>query len=297
MVNFMRKIYVCIFVIMLIILIVLSGCVKKEEINEENKFKIVTSFYPLYIMTLNITDGIEDVTVSNMTDNNVGCLHNYSLQAKDLKKLSRADLFITNGLGIETFLDKIKEEYKGLEIIETSTVELDLIKDSEGINGHIWNDLDNYIEQVEVILNTLCAENPENTEKYTENAENYMKKLNILKQNSYMAKEKKTVISCNEALAYILNDVNVQTLEVYTEHEESALSSEKLKEVIEEAKQSNVKAIFIEKNDDRKVAELLEKETGAEIYELDASLTGNMDKDAYINAMTNNYKILRECLE
>ena len=118
MVNFMRKIYVCIFVIMLIILIVLSGCVKKEEINEENKFKIVTSFYPLYIMTLNITDGIEDVTVSNMTDNNVGCLHNYSLQAKDLKKLSKADLFITNGLGIETFLDKIKEEYKGLEIIE-----------------------------------------------------------------------------------------------------------------------------------------------------------------------------------
>ena len=112
-----------------------------------------------------------------------------------------------------------------------------------------------------------------------------------------MAKEKKTVISCNEALAYILNDVNVQTLEVYTDHEESALSSEKLKEVIEEAKQSNVKAIFIEKNDDRKVAELLEKETGAEIYELDASLTGNMDKDAYINAMTNNYKILRECLE
>ena len=77
MVNFMRKIYVCIFVIMLSILIVLSGCVKKEEINEENKFKIVTSFYPLYIMTLNITNGIEDVTVSNMTDNNVGCLHNF----------------------------------------------------------------------------------------------------------------------------------------------------------------------------------------------------------------------------
>lgn len=297
MVNFMKKLYICIFVLMLMILIVLTGCANRNQLDEEGKYKIVTSFYPIYIMTLNLTDGIENVEVSNMTDKNVGCLHNYNLQSGDLKKLSKADMFIMNGLGIETFIDKIKDEYKNLDIIDTSTVELNLVKDSEGINGHVWNDVSNYIEQLDVILNSLCAENPENTSKYTENAEKYMEKLNILKQNAYISNTKETVISCNESLAYMLNNANLNVIDVYTDHEESALSSEKLKDVIEKAKQNNVKAIFIEKNDDEKIAEIIKKETGANIYKLDANLNGDNDKDAYINAMTNNYKILRDCLE
>ncbi len=294
----MKKIYLCVFVIILIILIILAVVyANKNELNEEDKFKIVTSFYPLYIMTLNITDGVDNVSVSNMTNNNVGCLHNYNLQTSDLKTLSKADLFIMNGLGIEMFADKIKEEYPNLEIIDTSTVQLDLIQDSEGLNGHVWNDLDNYIEQVEVVLNSLCAENPENTEKYTLNAEAYMQKLNLLKQNSYIAKEGTTVVSCNEALAYLLNDVGIKFIEVYTDHEQSALSSENLSKVIDEVKEKNIKVIFIEKNDDRKTAEIIANETGAQIYELDANLSGDMNKDAFINSMTNNYNILKDCLE
>lgn len=284
-------------IIILVAFVALTGCTKKEEISEENKYKIVASFYPIYIMALNITDGIESAQLSNMANNNVGCLHNYSLQSADLKKLSKANMFIMNGLGIETFTDKIKKEYPNLEVIDTSTVNLDLIKDSEGINGHVWNCVDNYIEQVEVILNSLCAENPENTARYTENAEKYMAKLNLLKQNSYIANEGTEVVSCNEALAYLLNDVGIKFIEVYSDHEESAMSSEKMKEVIDEVKQKQIKAIFIEKNDNRKIAELISNETGAQIYELDANLSGDMDKDAYINSMANNYKILRECLE
>lgn len=294
----MKKLYLCVFVIVLIILIILAVVYcNKNELSENDKFEIVTSFYPLYIMTLNITDGIDNVSVSNMTNNNVGCLHNYTLQTSDLKTLSKADLFIMNGLGIEMFTDKISEEYPNLEIIDTSTIELDLIRDSEGLNGHVWNDIDNYIEQVEVILNSLCAEDPENTEKYTANAEAYMQKLNLLKQNSYIAKEGTTVVSCNEALAYLLNDVGLDFIEVYTDHEQSALSSENLSKVIDEAKEKNVKAIFIEKNDDRKTAEIIANETGAIIYELDANLSGEMNKDAFINSMTNNYNILKDCLE
>lgn len=293
----MKKLFVFIFLIMLIILIVLTGCTKQNNISEDDKFKIVTSFYPLYIMALNITDGIDDVSVTNMASSSVGCLHNYTLQASDLKTLSKSDMFIMNGLGIETFVDKIRKEYPNLEQINTSTTQLDLIKDSEGINGHVWNSLDNYIAQVEVILNSLCAENPENTAKYTDNTEKYMAKLNKLKQNAYLAKECTTVVSCNESLAYLLNDASIKFIEVYSDHEQSALSSEKLSNVIDEMKQKNVKVIFIAKGDNRKTAELIAQETGAKIYELDANLTGEMDKDAYINTMTSNYNILKDCLE
>lgn len=282
---------------MLIILIILAGCTKKVNLADDDKYKIVTSFYPMYIIALNITDGIDDVLLTNMTDNNIGCAHNYTLQTEDLKQLSKANMFIMNGLEVESFVDKIRTEYGNLELIDTSTVEMKLIKDSHGINGHVWNSIDNYVEQVEAVLNGLCAGNPENTDKYTDNAEKYMAKLNKLKQARYIAKEGTTVISCNEALAYMLNDSKIDVIEVYSDHENSALSTETLSNVIKEAKSKNVKTIFIAKGDDRKTAEIIANEIGATIYELDANITGAQNKDAYINSMTNNYKILKEGLE
>ena len=267
------------------------------NLTEENKYKVITSFYPMYIIALNITDGVDTVSVSNMTDNNIGCLHNYTLQAKDLRELSKASMFIMNGLEVKTFVDKIRTEYENLEVIDTSTVEMRLIQDSHGINGHVWNSIDNYIAQVDAVLNGLCAGNPENTKLYTENAEKYMAKLNKLKQEQYIAKEGISAISCNEALAYMLNDSKIDVIEVYSDHEQNALSTEELSNVIKEAKQKNVKAIFIAKGDNRKTAEIIAGEIGAKIYELDANLSGPENKDAYINNMINNYKILKECLE
>lgn len=293
----MKKVCIGIFLLVLIILIILAGCAKKVNLIEDNKYKIVTSFYPMYIIAINLTDGIDNVSVSNMTDNNAGCLHNYTLQTEDLKQLSKANMFIMNGLEVEKFVDKIRTEYSNLEIIDTSTVEMKLIQDSHGINGHVWNGINNYIEQVEAVLNGLCAGNPENTEQYTSNAEKYMSKLNKLKQEQYIAKEGSAVISCNEALAYMLNDAKLDVIEVYSDHENSALSTEKLSNVIQEAKNKNIKTIFIAKGDNRKTAETIADEINATIYELDANLTGEQNKDAYINSMKNNYKILKECLE
>ena len=44
---------------MLTILVIFSGC-SKESI-DTSKFNIVTSFYPMYVATANIVEGVEDV--------------------------------------------------------------------------------------------------------------------------------------------------------------------------------------------------------------------------------------------
>ena len=45
---------------------------------------IVTSFYPIYVFALNLLDGVEGVTVANMTDSGAGCLHDYQLTSGDM---------------------------------------------------------------------------------------------------------------------------------------------------------------------------------------------------------------------
>ena len=98
----------------------LTGCNNSAESNNSiesnNKLTIVTSFYPMYISTLNIVKDIPDVEVINMTAPQTGCLHDYSLSTKDLKTLSSADIFVINGAGMESFLDDVIDEYSDLKI-------------------------------------------------------------------------------------------------------------------------------------------------------------------------------------
>lgn len=51
-----------------VLLLTLTGCTKENNDNEN--YKIVTSFYPIYIMTYNITDGASMIELSNMADTN-----------------------------------------------------------------------------------------------------------------------------------------------------------------------------------------------------------------------------------
>src|SRR5574344_635373 len=55
-----------------------SSCTKRTAAvpaKEEDSVKITATFYPLYIMLLNITDGIPGVTLSMIAPANTGCLH------------------------------------------------------------------------------------------------------------------------------------------------------------------------------------------------------------------------------
>ena len=60
-----------------------------DEQPEEKKY-IVTSFYPMYVMTANLIDGISELQVTNLSEPKTGCLHDYQLTPADLKLLSKA---------------------------------------------------------------------------------------------------------------------------------------------------------------------------------------------------------------
>ena len=270
----------------------LTGCGKKID---ESGEKIVTSIYPMYIIALNLTNDVPNVNLHKMADNQVGCLHNYTLQTADLKKIENANVFIKNGLGIENFMDKVTQIYPNLNVIDASQSDLNLIKDEDELNGHVWNSIENYKKQVSYIATELERINPENAELYSENARKYIEKINEI--DLYKTENDEYVISCNEAFEYLLQDANLKVIPVYTDHDESSLSSGIISKVINEAKEKQVKAIVIDEQDDIKNAEIISKETGAQIIKLNSNLYGENDKDSYLNAMKSNFDILRKTFE
>ncbi len=288
-----RNILITFFiVVILVILIVLANLLKKEE-NKNNKFEILTSFYPIYVMTLNITDGAENVEISNMAQHLTSCIHDYTLNTADLRKFENADVFIQNGKGLESFTDKIIELYPDVEIIDSAENVDNIIQDDEEANAHIWLSIDNYINQVNEIAEKLSRLNPENETVYLKNKNAYIEKLNNLKSEyEEINISKNKAICINEALEYLLEEVGIEVTTIETDHEQSILSAESLKNIIEKMKEENIKVIFIDKDDNDRTAKTLAQETNAKIYTLNSGMSGDNDKDDYVKIMRDNFEIL-----
>ena len=99
--KYLKYTLIGIVIIAVIVLLVILNINRNNKEADDGKIKIVTSFYPMYIIAENITEGAENIELVNMTDVNVGCLHDYTLTTEDMKKVEDADVFISNGLGME----------------------------------------------------------------------------------------------------------------------------------------------------------------------------------------------------
>lgn len=293
-----RNIIILLSVIIALVIIIVIGNISKQNRIRDEKTKIVTSFYPIYIMTLNITDGIDGVTVSNMAETHTGCIHDYSLTTADLRKFENADIFIENGQGIEAFSDKILSSYPNIKVIESSTnVTNAIFVDDEEVNAHFWTSIDNYILQVKEITKSLKELDGKNSKDYEENSARYIEKLEQLKLEYKEKTEElkdKNVISLNESFSYFTKFIGMNETLIETDHEQSSLSAEIMKGIIEKINQEKIECIIIGENDNEQNANAIKSETNIKICKLKDGMTGDNSLNSYIDIMRYNLDVLSE---
>jgi len=309
----------------LIVILIVSGCAgktegpKRAENNKNNtsaeQLNIVTSFYPIYLHTINITKNIPDVSVVNMTEPQTRCLHDYSITTEDMKKLENAHIFVINGAGMEAFMDKVVKQLPDLKIVEAS-MDMELIgqqadkhkkdeekeENEEELNAHVWVSISGAIEQVQNIAEQLAVLDPEHAQQYRDNTRLYVKKLEDLRErmhNELDPIKNKNIVTFHEAFPYFAKEFNLNIKAVIEREPGTEPSAQELAETIQIIKKSKVKALFAEPQYSAKAAETIAKETGLKIYILDPVVTGeaNGDTDAYIKAMEKNLETLKEALK
>lgn len=303
--------------------LLLIGCNNTSSVSNEsaNKLSIVTSFYPIYISTLNIVKDVPNVELINMTKAQTGCLHDYQLTPQDLKTLEKTDIFVANGAGMESFLDKVVSQFDSLNIIEASEG-IELIEDNSHEddadgdehnedetelnhekNPHVWVSISNNIQQVKNIAKELSTLDPENSAKYQANANEYIQKLEALKaemHESLSTISNKDIVTFHEAFPYFAKEFDLNIVGVILVEPDSEPSAKEIEETIKIIKENNIKALFTEPQYSSKVAETIANETGAQIYTLDPVVTGDANEnsyDDYINKMNENLKTLKEALK
>lgn len=301
----MKKTKILLFLIILLSIIV-SGCSSDQNVNTEKagkeKLTIVTSFYPVYLATVNVTKDIEGIVVKNMTKPQTGCLHDYQLTPEDVKTLEKADAFVINGAGMESFIEKVTSQQKNLKIVDASQ-QIQLLSNKEEKNPHVWVSVSNAILQTKNIAAKLSEIDPAHAEQYKNNADMYIAKLEKLRAEMHEAIDplpNKNIVTFHEAFPYFAQEFNLNIVDVIEREPGSEPSPKELEETINKVKALNVKALFAEPQYPSGAAKTIANESGSKIYILDPIVTGTADSkdyDAYINIMKKNMEVLKEALQ
>ena len=297
-------------IIVFCVLLMLIGCTQQKISEQQKTITIVTSFYPIYVLAKNITDGVEGITLQNMAQPQTGCLHDYQITTKDRKALEKADLLLVNGAGIESFLEGIKEQYQNLPVVDTS-MGITLIEmqqhhhhndeqiqhDEKEYNGHIWLYSENALKQAENICNALCEKDSTHKQQYTKNLELFRQNIKEFQQNQQHYFDNNKAVIFHEGFDYIAKEYGFTVQEQIFVEEEKTPSAKELAEMIEHIKQENVTIFFTADDKGKSYAELLAKEVEGKVYLLNPITAGALEKNAYLQAMKQNESIIQEALK
>lgn len=299
---------------------------------EDGTFRIVTSFYPLYIMVMNLTDGVAGVEIENMAEPQTGCLHDYQLRPGDLVSLEDADVFLANGGGMEEFLSDVLDTYPSLTILyaldalewdellpgeehahdghahedaeeeEEETLHTAEEAESAGImesgevNPHTWLNPALYKKELAYLSAALGEMDPENQERYEENRQEYEKKIDaLLEEFDDLSErtEKKGCVLLHESFAYLADVYHFPVLETIDVEEDSGFSAKEIRTLIDMVQEAGNGLLFSDSQYSGRISALLSAETGMAVYQLDSCVSGEYDKDAWLNCMRKNLEELR----
>ncbi len=250
---------------------------------------VATSFYPIYLLTINLTQGVDGVDVHNLAAPGTGCLHDYQLQTSDMKALAQADVFLVNGAGMESYLTHVYDAFPSLPVVEASTG-VELLDDDdmpvaigEGeteVNAHIWLDPQNAIIMVQNLCEGLSQAMPEHRKAFESNRDAYCARLEALDAaltEGLKDLPHKDIITFHEAFPYFAKAYGLNVVAVVNREPGDALSPARLSELVKLVETLGTPPLFVEPQYEDMAAQTLAQETGAKVYTLDPVVTGPED--------------------
>lgn len=277
--------------IILMLPIMLVGCGTQSDKNinnEEKKVNVTVSISPVKEFTELI--GGDKVKVTSLIADNVEP-HDVDLKPRDFEKLTKSELFIYNGLGMEDWLEQVKEQISEDKIKYVDTSENgNPIKTDGKTDPHQWLSLKEAINQCNNIKNALEEVDPENKTYYEENYEKVKTDFEEL-YNKYLPKfqslEHKNFVTSHEAFGYLCRDFGLEQQALNDLFGEGELTAKKIEDLVKYCNDNGVTTIFSEEEDSQKEANTLAKEINGEVKPL-YTLETKVEGKSYLEVMKIN---------
>lgn len=281
----------------LLLPVMLIGCGSENNKNSNNgKVRVTVSVSPVKEFTELI--GGDKVEITSLVADNVEP-HDVDLKPRDFEKLTKSELFIYNGLGMEDWLDEVKAQISEDDIKYVDTSENgNSIKTDGKVDPHQWLSLKEAINQCNNIKTALSEADPENKDYYEENYEKVAKEFEAL-YNEYLPKfeslEHKNFVTSHEAFGYLCREFGLKQQALNDLFGEGELTAKKIENLVKYCKDNGVTTIFSEEEDSQKEAETLANEINGEVKPL-YTLETKVEGKSYLEVMKINLEEIYESM-
>lgn len=304
---------------------VLAGCAGQnmqtaQSQGTQEKKTIYATFFPVADLTRRIVGdkmNVETIIQGNQEP------HDFELKAQDMAKMTKADLFVYNGAGMEAFIpdlkktvgadDKFLDLSQGVTLLKKDQTDDDHDQGArgdhehadpqnlDGVNPHTWLSIKNAMEALDTIYQKVSAIDPENASYYKENYDKSLAEFSALDKKfeetiSSVPADKRYFVASHAAFNYLARDYGMKQVAVTGISPEDEPSAAQLATISDFVKKHSISTIFFEGKATPKVAETLARTTGTKtstLYTME-SLTEEEQNMGYLQLMEKNLENLME---
>lgn len=267
----------------------------------ENGTAVVATTLPVYEFTARLCEGT-GVHVTQLITENVSCLHDYTLQVSQMKAVEQANAVIISGAGLEDFMAEVFVDKATIDASRDIALICDHHSDTDHDDHHhqedphIWLAPGNAKTMAENICHGLSEQYPQYTVIFEKNLVALHADLDKLQQ---YGNQSLSMLKCRELLTfhdgfgYLAQAFDLTILHAIEEEAGREASAAELIDLCMLVNEHDLPSIFTERNGSTSAAEIISRETGTKIYQLDMA----MGTSGYFEAMYHNIDTLKEALE
>ena len=290
--------------------------------------RVLCSTFPIYLFTRTVAAGSKNLQVDLMIPAGMGCPHDYALTPQDMQKISTADVFVANGLGLEEFLGTpFKSANPRVKLVDTSAGIGDLIQitDEAGpeadhfdraayspvlaregshhhdSNPHLFASPRMAARIVGNISVTLVEVDPAEADLFRSNAGASAAALDKLADDlaaELKPAQSRKIVTEHAIFDYLARDCGLAVAAVIEETPGQEPSAHQMIELARRIHESGAAALFTEPQYPAKVGQTIALEVGIPVATLDPVATGpeNPPVDYYEKTMRANLETLKKTL-
>lgn len=297
-----------------IFLVLSVGCTKQEAQVDNGKYNVVVTTTILGDTVREI--GGELINLEILMGPGVDP-HLYKASAEDVKKMTKADMIIYNGLHLEGKMGDVFENMKNqgkLIFAATDGVDESKLLDFDANPGHydphLWFDISLWKEVAVRINEGLKELAEEHSEEFDKNLEGFLEKLTELDEYirnriEELPEDKRVLVTAHDAFKYFGKAYGFEVRGLQGISTEAEASTADVRELADFIVEKEIKAIFVESSVPKKNIEALQEavrakgfnvEIGGELYS-DSTGGPGTEAESYIGTFKSNIDTIVDALK
>lgn len=241
--------------------------------------------------------------------------HGFAPRPSDARRIRDADLVVANGLGFDTWIERLAQSagYRGPIVIASAGVEPIEDHTAHGhahghdhgaIDPHAWQDVRNAQRYVANIAAALIDIDPDGADHYRDNAARYTAALQALDAEirstlAAVPAERRKVVTSHDAFGYFGRAYGLRFLAAAGVGSHSEPSAAGVARLVRQLRRENVAVVFLENVNDPRLIERIGSESGARVggtLYSDALSAADGAAPTYVDMMRHNLGVLMDGL-